>query len=208
MRKLLLATAAVVAFGAASATPASATVIQIGSQAAFSASGTIVQNTNWDSYGAGFFFPGSPFVVGDLTFIAGGQNLIGGVGTVYNFARNLFTDNNVLGTMALIANSYDLLGFNAGNFFGTGTTTFVIATNLGSYTFPDNVNTATNLAPLSFFGFKAGAGESFSSISWSGSQATGITDVQIGESKIPEPTALVLLGMGLTSLGLIRRRRA
>ncbi len=66
-----------------------AAVLQIGTQSAFSASGTIVQNTNWDSFGPGFFYPGSPYTVGDLTFVEGSRNLIGGAGTFYNLARNL-----------------------------------------------------------------------------------------------------------------------
>jgi hypothetical protein len=184
---------------------ACAGVMQIGTQAAFSASGTILQNTNWDAYGAGFFFPGSPFTVGDLTFVEGSQNLIGGTGTGYNLARNLFTDNGVAGTTTLTADTYDLLGFNAGNFFGLGTTAFTINTNLASYTFNETVNTATNGAALSFFGFEATGGEHFTSFHWSGDQATGLTDIQLGA--VPEPASLALVCLGLAGLGFSRRKQ-
>jgi hypothetical protein len=205
MNRHMLIAAAVLALGAAGA--ASAGVVQIGSQAAFSASGTIVQNTNWDSYGPGFFLPGNNFVVGDLTFVEGGENLIGGVGTGFNLARNLLTDNYIQGTTALAADSYDLLGFNAGNFFGDELTNFTISTNLGNYVFSETVLTATSQAALTFFGFQATGGEYFTSFSWSGPGATGLTDIQLGQA-VPEPASLALVGIALVGLTLIRIKRA
>jgi hypothetical protein len=187
---------------------AQASVSQIGSQAAFSAAGTILQNTNWDSYGSGFSYPGSPFTVGDLTFVEGGQNLIGGTGTDYDYdlARNLFTDNSVRGTTAQVAGSYDLLGFNAGNFYGTDSETFSITTNLGSYSFVETVNTAVSQAPLTFFGFQAGAGEHITSFAWSGAGATGLTDIQLGTA-VPEASTWVMMLAGFAGLGFLGYRR-
>jgi hypothetical protein len=193
---------------------ARAGVIQINSQAALSASGTIVQNTNWDAYGPGFFFPPSPFTVGDLTFIAGGQNLIGGTGTGYNLARNLFTDNFVRGTTIQTAGAFDLFGLNAGNFFSAGNTTFTVVTNLSTYTFNESLNSAVNQAPLTFVGFEATGGEFFTSVAWSSNNATGVTDVQLGTAvaAIPEPSSLILLGTATAGLagcvGWRRRKRS
>jgi hypothetical protein len=181
-----------------------AAVLQIGTQSAFSASGTIVQNTNWDSFGPGFFFPGSPYTVGDLTFVEGAQNLIGGAGTLYNLARNLFTDNAVLGTTVVSANTYNLFGFNAGNFYGDGSTTFTLTTNVSTYTFNETVLTAANQAPLTFFGFQATDGEYFSSIQWTSPNATGITDVQLGV--VPGPFPVLGVAAALTYSRKLRKR--
>ncbi len=185
-----------------------ALVVQIDSQSAFSADGTIFQNTNWDSYGAGFFYPPSSFTVGDLTFVAGGQNIIGGVGTPYNLSRNLFTDNFGLGMTILIAGTYDMFAVNAGHFAFPGSAVFTITTNLGTYTFNETVSVAYNQGPLTFLGFEADAGEFFTSVNWtwgfSGVNAVGVTDVQLGS--IPEPATLALLGLGLAGLGFNKRR--
>jgi hypothetical protein len=186
---------------------AQANVLEINSQAAFSASGTIVQNTNWDSYGPGFFTPGSPFTVGSLTFVAGGQNLIGGTGTGYNLARNLFTDNNVRGTTVDITGSFSLFGANAGNFLGDGNETFDVTTNLGSYLFNVSLNTATNSAPLTFVGFESSGGEIITSVNWSGPQAAGITDVQLGVSAVPEPSTWAMMLLGFAGIGFMAYRR-
>lgn len=201
----LLATAAT---ALALASAAQAAVVQIGTQGAFTAAGAITQNTNWDAYGTGFTTPGNNFVVGDMTFVEGGQNLIGGVGG-YGMLRPLFTDNFVAGTTILIAGLHNLFGLNAGNFFGTGPTTFTLTTNLGAYVFNDIVDTATGQAPLSFHGFQAGPGEYFTSVAWSSAQATGVTDVQLGAAAgVPEPAtwALMISGFGLAGASLRRRR--
>lgn len=185
---------------------ANAAVITIANQAAFTAAGPASQNTNWDSYGAGFSTPGSPFTVGDLTFVEGGQNLIGGTGTGYNLARNLFTDNYVRGTTIQIAGTHNLFAFNLGNFFGTGAANVSVTTNLGSYSFAPTVGTATNLAALTFLGLKASGGEYFTSVSYSGGNATGATDVQLGGA-VPEPASWALMISGFGMAGAMLRRR-
>jgi hypothetical protein len=189
---------------------AQAGVVQIASQAAFSASGTIVQNTNWDAYPTGPTFPGSPFTVGDLTFVQqGSYNLIEGAGGGsggYNLARALFTNFSLLGTTVQITGTFDLLGFNAGNLLGDGPATFTIITNLNTYAFSDMVYSATNQAPLTFFGFEATGGEHIVSINYIGNTGPGITDVQLGDT-VPEPAAWALTLIGLGGMGLTMRSR-
>ena len=184
---------------------AQATVTVLTSQAVFTAAGSIVQNTNFDTNGSDFTFPGSPFTVGALTFVAGGQNLIGGMNG-YGFARSLFTDNNVRGTTVQIAGTNDLFGFNAGNFFGAGTTVIDIVTNLGTYQFTPTTQSYANGGTLTFLGYQAGPGEYFKSVKYSGGQATGGTDFQIGTT-VPEPAswALMIVGFGLVGATLRRR---
>lgn len=203
-----LAAAALVTIACAGS--AHANVTAVGTQASFSALGAITQNTNWDAYPSDgtWTFPGSPFSVGDLTFIAGGQNLIGGVNT-YSLPRNLLTDNYVAGTTTLIAGNHDLFAFNAGNFFATGSATFDITTNLGSYQFVETVQNGAG--GFDFFGYQAGAGEYFTSFKVSGYGATGFTDVQLGQAQaVPEPEtyALMLGGLGFVAFVARRRRKA
>jgi hypothetical protein len=201
--KTLLAGAAVAVVATLAAASANAGVTTIGSQAAFSAAGVIGQDTNWDAYGPGFFFPGSPVVVGDLTFLEGAQNLIGGVGTGYDLARNLFTDNNVAGTTINIAGSWDLFAFNLGNFFNADTAIVNLTTNVGSYTFSEAVGSAVNGGALSFAGFRADPGEHFTSVSFFSPNATGATDVQLGS--VPEPAAWALMLTGFFGAGAVLR---
>jgi hypothetical protein len=205
MRKFLKLTVFVAFAAIGQATYANVT--SVGSQATFSALGTIAQNTNWDAYGSGFSFPGSPFTVGDLTFVAGVENIIGGTGTTYNLARNLLTDNNFAGTTAVIASTYDLFAVNAGNFFDSGTATFTVTTNLGNYSFNEFVFTAVDGAPLTFLGFHADAGEYFTAVNWSGLYATGVTDIQLGITAVPEPEIYAMMGIGLALIGFVARRK-
>jgi hypothetical protein len=191
------------------AIPAQAAVIFVGSQAAFSALGTITQNTNFDSFGNFFSFPGPNYVVGAYTFV-GNSNLIGeaGPGGVYNTGRNLFTDDQVSGTTVNIAGNFDLFAANAGNFFSTGTANFLVTTNLGSYAFSQTVNSAGNNGTFTFVGFKADSGENITSVNWSGNEATGLTDIQIGNAGVvPEPAAWALMLAGFGLVGAAARRR-
>ena len=183
-----------------------AAVITIGTQGSFDSLGTIDENVNWDSYAyPGWTYPGSPFTVGDLTFVQGGQNLIGG--GAYGHPRNLLTDNYIAGTTAFIAvgGDYNLLAFNAGNFLGTGDADIDIETNVGSYQYTPSVLDGS--VGLTFLGFEAGPGEYFTGFSFSGPEATGITDIQLGSTQVPEVgSTLVLLGLACTGLvGLSRK---
>ncbi|WP_166430591.1 PEPxxWA-CTERM sorting domain-containing protein [Polymorphobacter arshaanensis] len=187
------------------ATTAQASITVIGSQAAFSAEGPIAQNTNWDSY-TGFTTPGNNFTVGALTFVEGGQNLIGG-NPDYGMARSLFTDNYILGTTINIAGTYDLFAFNLGNFLSAGGTTVAITTNLNTYSFNPATLSYANNGTLTFAGYKASAGEYFTSVNYSGPEATGATDIQLGNA-VPEPASWALMIVGFGMVGATLRRRA
>jgi hypothetical protein len=187
--------------------PVSAGVIQIGSQAALEALGTIVQTTTFDSFGTLYSYPGSPYTVGDLSFVAGGENLVVGTGTGYSPVRNILTDNYPFaGTTVVVANTYDLFAFNVGALSNAGNNLFTVTTNLSTYAFLLSVSNASQ--SLTFIGFQAGPGEYFTSVAWSGSASVpytvGATDVQVGTA-VPEPVTLLLFGTGLAAAGNRRR---
>lgn len=193
-------------------TVAHAQVVAVDTQAAFSALGAVTQNTNFDAYPTDGTptLPGSPFTVGDLSFIAGSENVIGGAGLL-GFARNLLTDNGFLGTTIQIAGVHDLFALNAGNFMSpdpnntlAGDATFNITTNLGSYQFVETVPYFAG--GLSFFGFEAAAGEYFTSVNVSGPNATGMTDIQLAQA-VPEPETYALMLAGLAMMCFIARRK-
>lgn len=207
MKKLsaALAVAALFAMGSAHAS-----ITTVSTQGAFSGLGTITQNTNFDGYSNGWSYPGSPFNVGDLTFVAGGQNIIGGQGG-YGLTRNVLVDNYGRGTTAQIAGNHNLLGFNAGNLGQAASITFELLTNLGAYSYLEAIPKGST--GFKFLGFVAGAGEYFTNLRFGTSDNsgkwTGVTDVQLGSvSPVPEPEtyAMLLAGFGLMA-GIARRRK-
>ena len=197
---------------------ANAGLIVIETQEELDAAGNITQHINWDTnvtqqpgwekkHRTKFLQPGDPFTVGDITFVSGKRSSIGGI-DAYRMDRALLTDDAVLGTTALIANRYDLLGFNAGNFRGSSTALFSIVTDVATYDFHFDVLTYRDHGTLTFFGFQATGGEYIKSFAWSGPGATGLTDIQIGTATaVPEPGTLALFGIGLAGIGLARLRK-
>lgn len=165
---------------------------------------------HFDGYSSDWTYPGSPFNVGDLTFVQGQESLIGGQSS-YGLARNVLVDNYGRGTTVLTAGNHGLLGFNAANLGRVGTVTFELVTNLGAYYYLEAIPKGS--AGLRFLGFMAGAGEYFTSFRFgaTGNSGvwTGVTDVQLGNiSPVPEPEtyAMLLAGLGLMA-GIARRRK-
>ncbi len=83
-----------------------------------------------------------------------------------------------------------------------------IFTDLTSYTFLDEV--VPNVSQGSrFFGFESMPGELITgfSIASEGTGAfPGLDNVTLGRVSVPEPTTLLLLGLGLAGLGFARKR--
>lgn len=198
---------------------ARADVTFVASQDALNSLGTISQNTNFDSYGSGWTYTATPLTIGELTFVAGQQALVGGV-AAYGAERPLFTDDYVQGTYVNVAGSHNLFGMNAANFYGSGLMNVVVTTNLASYNFSMVISGPT--PPLTFLGFESSFGEDILQIFYGGPNATGATDFQIGNAPqpheggdpvaggVPEPASwlTMLLGFGVIGFAMRDRKRA
>lgn len=207
MLKFIVAATAVLAI----AGTAQAGVVMLGSQAELDAAGTIAQNTNFDNFGIQWSYPDNPYAVGDLSFTASGQLLVGGIDG-FGLSRSLLTDNNIIGTTISVSGGYNLFGLNAGNFFTEGNANFQVTTNLGSYQFTPILSSAAYGGALTFVGFQADAGEFITSVRVSSSFAPGFTDVQIGNAAavagaVPEPATWAMLIAGFGMVGFMARRR-
>ncbi|MBB3222375.1 PEP-CTERM sorting domain-containing protein [Pseudoduganella umbonata] len=195
---------------AAVAGTASADVVFVAERDAFNALGTIAHNSNFDDFGPGFSFPGTPFTRGDVTYTSD-ENLTVGAGAGFGIGslRTLISNDYFTGLTGTIAAGYTLFGFDAA--VSSGPVDITIATNQATYTF-DGVALADGVSGLTFQGFQAtGAGEYFTGFridTLGDGYLPGMTDVAVGVSPVPEPaTGMLLLG-GLGVLGLARWRRA
>ena len=198
-------------FMAGITTLASASVSTINTQAAFSAAGAISQNTNFDwADHNGFTYLSNPATYGDLTF-ASGDNLVVGTNTSYHSVRNVLAYDNWSPLPGTVAGTHDLFGFNLGYLGSASKITISLTTNTGSYSF-NIANPVLASQGLQFMGFKADAGEYFTSFKLSSAQDVGsapvITDVQFGVAAVPEPETYAMLLGGLSLIGVARRRRS
>ncbi|NRR34174.1 PEP-CTERM sorting domain-containing protein [Oxalobacteraceae bacterium] len=196
---------------AASTAIASAQVVTVADRALFNASGNIAYNTNFDSFGDYFNYPGDPYTSGDVTYTSQ-QNLTVGLGTGYSVGDffTVMTNNWWTPLTASVASNmhYNLLGFDAA--VTSGPVAITISTNQNTYHYfrPFMPNGSPDFA---FEGFRAaGGGEYFTGFSIA-SQGPGflpgITHVAVGVSPVAEPETIGMLLAGLAWTGVIARRK-
>ena len=204
---------------AATSLAASADVIQYTDRTTFSGLGSIGFNYGFDDLdtslaatgGTGLFFTGDPWTTHGVTYNTG-SNLVIGPSSGLGLTSNVFTSNSSNpGGLAsgTLGGSYDLFGFDAGTILGSSTVNITINTNLGAYRF---LNQAAAAEPASsFFGFRAAAGEYFTSFliaDLAAGTVPSIDNVTLGiASPVPEPEAFSLLLPGLLLLMFAARRR-
>jgi hypothetical protein len=212
--KILLS---VIATSVALVSQATAFVTGYTSEAAFQSQGTIAYNSTFNDFGTSYGFPGASFTRGDVTYNST-ENLTWGNNTPYSTLSDTLIGNNYWTPIdGTIAAGYDMFGFQIGA-YGNGTMNFTLTTNLGSYTFLNDVVPNSQGGEIGFRGWVAGSGEYFTSfqvvgVAGNGGTLPGLTHVQVGNSgntqSVPDSGASVaLVGLGLVLVAAIRRRLA
>lgn len=196
---------------ASMAAAASAQVTLNTDRGSFDASGTFAYNSTFDDFGTGFGFPGDPYTRGDVTY-ASSNNLTVGSATPYSIGgTSTVMSNNYWSPLIATVNAspmYTLLGFDAA--VTSGPVDITISTNTASYVF-SGLSLATGATGYTFLGFQAtGASEyitGFRIDTIGPGYLPGVTNVEVGNSVVPEPETYAMMLAGIGLLGAIARRR-
>ncbi len=212
MKNVVFAAALVLSL-ACSSSMATATLISYSDRATFELQGAIAYNYGYEDFGTGYSFPGNPWTSHGVTYTTG-RNLIVGTGTGFPIS-NVFIDIFLTPLTANIETGpqYDMFGLDLSYLRSFSLLTFTAYTNLDTYVFSGlsvpNVGSA-----MDFYGFIAGSEEYFTGFrldAAGGGSGPAIDNVTLGSASqgatIPEPASLLLLGAGLSSLVLMRKRR-
>lgn len=209
MRQHKLLTSILAGMAFAFSISAQATIISLDDRVTFEALGTINEFQDFEGFDANnFSSPGDPWVDGSISYESG-SNLVVGSGTFVGPLSNTLSNDTVdVALQGSISGAFDMFAMDmAVNDSGVvPPTTLTLFTNMNTYLI-DLILPDVQTEQL-FQGWTAMSGEYFTGFHFEADNFVHIDNVTLGTLSavsVPEPSTLLLIGIGV--IGLFGYRR-